>query len=67
MDFKLELLVDTGMLIMSEKGFRNGIAQALKQYAKATNNYVKDQYNPDDTSMSLAYLDKSNFHEWAII
>lgn len=52
---------------MPEKGFRNGIAQALKQYAKATNNYMKDQYNPDDTSMSLAYLDKSNFHEWAII
>ena len=40
--FRHELLTDTDMLLMVEKGIRGGITQAAKCYAKANNNYMKD-------------------------
>ena len=52
------------MLLMFEKGIRDGIMQAVKRYAKANNKYMKDQYNPDEKSRYLQYLDLSG---WAMI
>ena len=52
---------------MFEKGIRRGIRQAVNRYAKANNKYMKDQYNPDEKSTYLQYLDTNNFYRWAVI
>ena len=41
-EVKLELLTDVNMLLMVEKSIRGGICQAIHQYAKANNKYMKD-------------------------
>ena len=44
---KLDLLTDTDMLLMVEKGIRGGITcHAIHRYAKANNKYMKD-YDKD--------------------
>ena len=42
---KLELLTDTDILSMFEKGIRGGIYHAIHQYAKANNKCMKDYDN----------------------
>ena len=37
-EVKLELLIDTDMLLMVEKGIRGGICHAIHQYAKPNKN-----------------------------
>ena len=66
-EFRLELLRDIEKLLMFEKGIRRGITQAVKRYAKGNNKYMKDQYNPDEKSTYLQYLDTNNFYRWAVI
>ena len=39
---KEDLLTDTDMLIMVEKGIRGGICHSIYRYAKANNKYMKD-------------------------
>ena len=39
---KLELLTDNDVLLMIEKGMREGITHAIHGYAKATNKYMKN-------------------------
>ena len=38
---KLELLTDTDMQLMSEKGVRGGICHSFNRYATANNQYMK--------------------------
>ena len=66
-EFRLELLTDIDMLLMFEKGIRVGITQAVKRYAKANNNYMKDLYNPGEESIYLQYLDANNLYRWAMV
>ena len=63
---KLELLADYDMLLMFEKGIRGGITQAVHRYAKASNKYMGDLYNPEEESSYLQYLDANNLYGWAM-
>ena len=49
MKVELELLTDTDMLLMVEKGTRGGICQAIHRYAKTNNKYIKN-YDKDIAS-----------------
>ena len=63
---RLELLTDIDMLLMFEKGIRGGITQAVHRYGKASNQYMKDLYNPEEESSYLQYLDANNPYGWAM-
>ena len=52
---------------MVEKCIQGGINQAVKRYTKANNKYMKDQYNPDEESIYLQYLDANNLCGWAMV
>ena len=55
------------MLLMVEKGIRDGITQAAKHYAKANNKYMNDLYNPDKEGIYPQYLDANNLYGWAMV
>ena len=38
---KLDILTDTDMILMAEKGIRGGICHSIYRYAKAYNEYLK--------------------------
>ena len=53
------------MLLMVEKGIRGGICHAIQRYAKANNKYMKN-YDEDNDSSFLEYLDANNLYGWAM-
>ena len=55
-EVKLELLPNIDMLLMVEKGIREGICHAIHLYAKANNKYMKD-YDENRESSYLKYWD----------
>ena len=57
----LELLTDVDMLLMVEKGIRDGICHAIHRYAKANNKYTKN-YDKSIISSYLMYLDVNDLH-----
>ena len=61
----LELLTNSDMLLMVEKGIRGGICQAIHSYAKANNKYMKN-YKKDIISSYLMHLDANNLYGWAM-
>ena len=62
---KLELLTDIDMLLMVEKRILGGICHATRIYAKANNKYMKN-YDENEESSFLEYLDANNLHGWAM-
>ena len=62
---KLELLTDYDMLLMVEEGIRGGICHSIHRYAKANNKYIKN-YNENDESSYIQYLDANNLYGWAM-
>ena len=53
------------MLLMVEEGKRGGICHSIHQYAKANNKYMKN-YNNNEESSYIQYLDANNLYGWAM-
>ena len=58
-DLKLDLLTDTDILLMVEKGIRGVICHSIYRYAKANNKYMKD-YGRNEDSSYLQYWHLNN-------
>ena len=64
-NIKLELLADYEMLLMVEEGIRGGICHSIHRYVKANNEYLKN-YNNNEESSYIQYLDANNLYGWAM-
>ena len=53
------------MHLFIERGLRGGISMISQRYAKANNPYV-DDYNPNQPSNYLIYLDANNLCGWSM-
>ena len=62
---KLELLTDIDILLIVEKGIRDGICHSVNKYAKANNKYMKN-HNKDKESSYLEYLDANILYAQAM-
>ena len=50
---------------MVEEGIRGGICHSIHRYAKANNKYIKN-YNNNEESSYIQYLDANNLYGWAM-
>ena len=64
---KLDLFEEgqVDMLLMIEKGIRGGISNVFKKYAKANNRFMKN-FDPEEKSSFIVYLDANNLYGWAM-
>ena len=58
-------LTDYDMLLMVEEGIRGGIWHSIHRYAKVNNKYMKN-YNNNEESSYIQYLDANNLYGWAM-
>ena len=65
MGVKLELLTDTEMLLLFEKGIRGGMCNSIHNYAEANNKYMKN-YDSSKPSTYLMYVDANNLYGYAM-
>ena len=53
------------MLLMVEEGIRGGICHSIHRYAKANNKYMNN-YDENEESSYIQYLDANNSYSWAM-
>lgn len=58
-------MTDTEMYQFIEKGMRGGISYIANRYSKANNEYMND-YNENEPSKYIMYLDANNIYGWAM-
>ena len=64
-EVKLDFLTNIDMLLIVEKGIRDGICRAIHRYAKANNKYMKN-YDKNKESSYIQYLDANSLFGWAM-
>ena len=62
---KLELLTDIDMVLVVEKGIRDGLTQVIKKHAVANHKYLPS-YDASKNSVFLQYLDANNLYGYAM-
>ena len=62
---ELDLLSDTDMYLMVEKGIRGGVSSIMKRYSKA-NHKGLDDYDSKKPNKHILYLDANNLYGWAM-
>ena len=63
--FYSNLNTDYDMLLMVEEGIRGRICHSIHRYAKANNKYMKN-YNNNEESSYIQYLDANILYGWAM-
>ncbi len=56
-EVEIELFIDPEMYLFIENSIRGGIVQVAKRYSRSNNKYLKKNFNRNQTSSYLIYLD----------
>ena len=63
---KLHLLTDIEMHLFIEEAIRGGVSMISTKYAKANNQMIPDEYNPDERKSYILYADANNLYGYAM-